>query len=813
MKLRNLFTAIALISVIGFMAGCENGTTGGNDNGVELPKPSGINAVGGKTYFELKEKITFSITTDSTENGTYVKGTIENGVYGTGDKYRYIDIETGIYTWNEGTKTITLRPESIAFSEGGGYSSGDEIYEIEMRYGPSLDKTAYRSRIQAMLNSYKEQMGDEAFNQALSAMGFSSVTAYINYVVNETFSNKTYGYSFSADGTALFLEMALPVNKGTNEFSGQTYYALRWDWVNDEQIRKKDGTQKYVFTASGYSFTSSWETITGSYAYDSSMKVVWFRPETINGKNKAAYYADITKNSWTRYVDDNAYRAAHTSNTFDIWRIEYNSASKTIGSNIDYTCTHNWEWKITTAATTESEGLETETCTICGETRETRPIPKLFPFLIRNEVDLRKVGTGIDGWMLSSHYILMADITLSQPQAGQSNWIPIGSESDDYWDWGGSSFIGTFDGNEYTITGLTVNNPSGEYQGMFGNIGTGGTVKNLGLVNVTINGSNWTGSVVGFNRGTVENCYVTGGVTGNITDRNNNDVGGVIGGNYGGTVINCNFTGNVTNINGYVGGVAGYNNQGIIEYCYAIGDVSGGEWGTAGGVVGDNNSGGIVKNSFATGNVSGDEAGGVAGINYNIIENCYATGNVSSSGTMSSNGGGIAGSNYGTVKNCYATGNVSGGGTYSGVGGVVGTNGGIIENGYATGKVSGVGFVNGTGGIIGSNRYSIQNCVALNPNVISDQDVGRVIGSISTEQFINLSNNYARSDMSGTWNNKGLDDLDGADIIATQWNSASWWENTANFPSSVWNFRAGLPTLKNMPGNPEQNPILPSIGL
>jgi hypothetical protein len=327
MAKKNLWLGM-LVMALAFgmtVVGCDNDPTDEDDS--DLPKASGINAVSGKTYFGTVIKIVFSATADGTANGTYTGSVVDNGVYGNNDKFTYnTDIETGIYSWNEVAKTVTLKAEKTA-DNGYNYGGSFDERRVEHEIGPLMDKTTFRSHLQAMINSEKEEMGDAAFNKVLSEMGFSSTTAYIDYMVNEIFSQKTIGYSFSADGTALFLEEALPVNKGTNEFLGQTYYGLTW--TGYEKV--KDNDQKYVFTASGYTFTRNSETITGSYAYDSNRKLVWLRPSTINGQNRVTYYAAQTVYLGHHYHHANAYRSARTDEAFSFWTQSYNSTNKTIG--------------------------------------------------------------------------------------------------------------------------------------------------------------------------------------------------------------------------------------------------------------------------------------------------------------------------------------------------------------------------------------------------------------------------------------------------------------------------------------------------
>ena len=345
MKNRLLVTGIwALVLILGMtVIGCNNPANGGNgdDDDENLPKSSGNNAVSGRTYYEgYGNKIVFSTTADGDESGTYTVGIIaedrENGeLILVNGKYTYIDIENGTYSWNEGAKTVTLKPEKVSF-----------LYEEEFWnpvYGPLLDKTAYRNRTRVYVESWRDEMGKEAFYQQLLSEGFSSETDYIDDWVNdwehEAFSNTTYGYSFSKDKTALFLEQSLPVNRGENELSGQTYYGLTstWDeneenWVHDV----KDESQTYVFTASGYTFSAGypWDTDnteTGSYAYDSNRKWVWLRPKKINGEDRAAWYAEQTVGTQHYFADDNAYRAAQINDWFRLWNRPYNSTDKTIG--------------------------------------------------------------------------------------------------------------------------------------------------------------------------------------------------------------------------------------------------------------------------------------------------------------------------------------------------------------------------------------------------------------------------------------------------------------------------------------------------
>ena len=247
---------------------------------------------------------------------------------------------------------------------------------------------------------------------------------------------------------------------------------------------------------------------------------------------------------------------------------------------------------------------------------------------------------------------LAADITLTEP------WTPVGTDYQ-------NPYTGTFDGNNHTIRGLTVTG-SNEYAGLFGYIGSGGTVKNVKLEDVqiaTTNSYGYAGGVAGYSRGTIENCSVSGSVSSNYsaggvvaqqfgnsitgcsssaTVKGTAEVGGVAGKtDNSATLTACYATGNVTferasTINTFAGGVVGSNGGGTLIACYATGSVTGTGTGTGsiyvGGVTGDNASGTLTACYHATGDVTGasGSTGGVTGRNFKdsmfgggIITACY----------------------------------------------------------------------------------------------------------------------------------------------------------------------------------------------
>ena len=167
----------------------------------------------------------------------------------------------------------------------------------------------------------------------------------------------------------------------------------------------------------------------------------------------------------------------------------------------------------------------------------------------------------------SAHAKLMNNIDLSSVCGESNSWTPIGTSEE-------NAYTGTFNGQNFKISGLYIKNTSSDtdYQGLFGFVGSEGTVQNLtvtGSVNVSGN-SSVVGGVVGWNQGgSVQNCYNTGGV--NVTG-NDGRVGGVVGWNSG-NVTNCYNTDSitVTGSGGRVGGVVGHNAaDGNVTGCYFL---------------------------------------------------------------------------------------------------------------------------------------------------------------------------------------------------------------------------------------------------
>ncbi len=277
----------------------------------------------------------------------------------------------------------------------------------------------------------------------------------------------------------------------------------------------------------------------------------------------------------------------------------------------------------------------------------------------------------------SGKYILMNDIIFDDADYvnggdfynSGKGWEPIGTSA--------TPFKGTFDGNGYEIVNLQINNPEGDYQGLFGYTSSA-TIKGVNLNDAYIMGGDYTGGVVGYDMSytTLSDCCCDGYIFGNSY------VGGIIGyKSYGakdnvvGHITNCiNFAqifgaNSVGGISGLTHSFAGRGYQNVTVYypvyiqrCINSGDIvcSGTD---AGGIVGDTNytennpyynyAAICIQNCYNVGNVSSKNyAGGILGFDArkNITEYSYSTGNVTAE---TNNYGGCFGNEPYQATFCY----------------------------------------------------------------------------------------------------------------------------------------------------------------
>ena len=274
-------------------------------------------------------------------------------------------------------------------------------------------------------------------------------------------------------------------------------------------------------------------------------------------------------------------------------------------------------------------GLTLEGCTIGdwadggGESGEAEDLGYNYDsntktYTVYNADGLMNVAELVNGGKSDINITLDTDIDLTG-----KDWTPIGTDYD-------NSYKGTFDGGGHTITGLTFTT-NDEYAGLFGWLNRAGTVKNVVMEGVQITSNQIyggsIGGVVGYSWGTIENCSVSGSVSGTVY------VGGVVGVQIGGSITGCSSSATVKGTVD-VGGVAGQtNSSATLTACYATGNVT------------------IEINpakNIAGGSLVGMNAG-------SSLLACYATGNVTSTGSSTGKVhiGGFLGNNYTTVTAGY----------------------------------------------------------------------------------------------------------------------------------------------------------------
>ena len=274
-------------------------------------------------------------------------------------------------------------------------------------------------------------------------------------------------------------------------------------------------------------------------------------------------------------------------------------------------------------------GLTLEGCTIGswadggGESGAAEDLGYIYDsntktYTVYNANGLMNIAELVNGGKSDINITLDTDIDLTG-----KDWTPIGTDYD-------NSYKGTFDGGGHTITGLTFTT-NDEYAGLFGWLNRAGTVKNVVMEGVQITSNQIyagsIGGVVGYSWGTIENCSVSGSVSGTKC------VGGVVGAQIGGSITGCSSSATVKGTVD-VGGVAGQtNSSATLTACYATGNVT------------------IEINpakNIAGGSLVGMNAG-------SSLLACYATGNVTSTGSSTGNVhiGGLFGDNYTTVTACY----------------------------------------------------------------------------------------------------------------------------------------------------------------
>ena len=306
------------------------------------------------------------------------------------------------------------------------------------------------------------------------------------------------------------------------------------------------------------------------------------------------------------------------SNTYIALVAPQSVAAGTIFITCTFTNGKTFVYKMKNATDWQAGGEYTYTVSLAAAKDLGYTIESNGSYTVTSADGLMNVAELVNGGKTDINITLDKNIDLTG-----KDWTPIGTDYD-------NSYKGTFDGGGHTITGLTFTT-NDEYAGLFGWLNRAGTVKNVVMEGVQITShqiyGGSIGGVVGSGWGTIENCSVSGSVSGTVY------VGGVVGVQIGGSITGCSSSATVKGMVD-VGGVAGQtNSNATLTACYATGNVT------------------IEIDPRQ--NISG---GGLVGFNDGIsLLACYATGNVTSTG--SSTGyvhiGGFLGNNYTTVTACY----------------------------------------------------------------------------------------------------------------------------------------------------------------
>ena len=307
------------------------------------------------------------------------------------------------------------------------------------------------------------------------------------------------------------------------------------------------------------------------------------------------------------------------SNTYTALVAPQSVAAGTTFITCTFTNGKTFVYKMKNAADWQAGGEYTYTVSLAAAKDLGYTIESNGSYTVYNADGLMNIAELVNGGKTDINITLDKNIDLTG-----KDWTPIGTNFD-------NSYKGTFDGGGHTLTGLTFTT-NDEYAGLFGRLNRAGTVKNVVMedVQITNNNRSWSafaGGVVGDSRGTIENCSVSGSVSGTV------NVGGVVGAQIDGSITGCSSSATVKGLVD-VGGVAGQTNGGAtLTACYATGNV-------------------IIEIDPVK-NISG---GGLVGMNGgNGLFACYATGNVTSTGSSTGNVHifGLLGDNYTMVTACY----------------------------------------------------------------------------------------------------------------------------------------------------------------
>ena len=424
--------------------------------------------------------------------------------------------------------------------------------------------------------------------------GYGYSNSYFeNCLENGTYTNVTYMNPRNAYG--IF----------SNDRVNSLYYVNKIA-VNDKYIAKEYGCYQVANTApadelylpreiNGYQFYQSvWITgLNDSYPYNNGEEVsLAYELKTNSGK--------LTKDTdYTVTLSSNAPAAAGD------YTISFTAKEGNSGGYAGTTTR--------TFSVMEGEDLD-------GYVFKTEGEGESKVYLINDERDLERlsayVNSGHDA--LGKTFKQNADITLTAAHTS------IGR----YFEGTYKYFKGTYDGNNKTISNLTVNAPNSNYQGLFGYTSKA-VIKNVTLANCNITGKQYTGGIVGYasTSTAIENCHVNGNINATASDAGGH--GGIAGSATATSITNCTVTGTISTSvsNDNYGGIVGAANYDVvITSCENAANISG-DGQNHGGIVGrDYNRSNKFKYCLNTGVVNGNQyVGAIAGQNDSPrdFDHCY----------------------------------------------------------------------------------------------------------------------------------------------------------------------------------------------
>jgi hypothetical protein len=506
------------------------------------------------------------------------------------------------------------------------------------------NQTNVSSSSQSIINLQKQMDVKTAYERSLYMLGEN-----ISYSKDTIFSDIGPGYTVGfteASKTTGPLVLTLAQDKGTkdkiytffyNSSDDLTITSANLPFPSSVRVYNNRGTS---VTVSNASTTTSTVTIPKATFYDPA--------NAYNNTNYGWFYIEVITTNATTDLSAVTYTSSQATATRVVWAAIKDNLNKTI---------------LTKKINLPLSSVELQPCAAGGYTCITTAAG-LYAIALNNSNVKYRLGSDID---LSGY----------DPIYDQKGWSPLGDAT--------NTFQGMLDGNGFKIKNLTINRPTTDYAGLFGNT-SGAVFNNINLSNVNVSGQSRVGALSGnASTGSVSSLIVSGTVAGS-----SNYVGGVIGNGTSQTLskINSSAVVSASGTGTGVGGIIGTSNAEVISNSYATGNVTGiGEVGglfgradassqisrsyAAGNVVGSSNSGGLVgylnttttiTDSYATGNVTGDFAGGLVGyVNGagGIVSKCFSVGVVS--GGATEKGGLIGHYNAGlTVTNSFYNRNTSG---------------------------------------------------------------------------------------------------------------------------------------------------------